>query len=105
MTDAGVGWPEGADRRPVGARTTTQPSGALRWVDPGDLVLDVAARVIVHEQGQEWLAEVAVSAARVVEAPPLDNLPRVVRLADATDWPTAPPRAGLALLRSLNLPT
>jgi hypothetical protein len=90
--------------RPVGVRPAGQPGAPLRWADPGELVLDVTDRVVVREQDREWLADVAVAAARLVEWPPRDGLTRVVRLANPAEWPAAPTRAGLALLRSLDLP-
>ncbi len=104
MSDGGPDQDVAPTGRPVGVRAAGQPGAGLRWADPGELVLDVADRVVVREQDREWLAEVAVSAARIVEAPSLEGLPRVVRLADPADWPAARARAGLALLRSLDLP-
>ena len=104
MSDTSPEQPAAMTGRPVGVRAAGQPGAALRWADPGDLALDVGDRVVLRDQDREWLAEVTVSADRIVEVPPLDNVPRVVRLADPAEWPATTPRAGLALLRSLDLP-
>jgi hypothetical protein len=90
--------------RPVGVRPADNRSGLLRWAERGDLALEVGDQVVVRDAHGEWLAVVAVAAARIVEAPPLGDLPRIVRRAIPAEWPASPPRAGLALLRSLDLP-
>lgn len=91
-------------RRPAGVREAGQPGAPLGWVDPGGLALDVGGRVVVRDGERAWLAEVAVSADRIVEAPALPALPVVDREADVSEWPASAPRAGLALLRSLDRP-
>jgi hypothetical protein len=91
-------------RRPVGVRPAGERWAPIRWVEPGALAHDVGDRVVVQEAGQEWLAEVVVAAAQIIEAPPLDDLPAIVGPADEAAWPSPTPGAGQALLRSLPLP-
>jgi hypothetical protein len=95
---------------PVGIRpasgSTLTSSGRLRWVDPGPLTLTFGDRVVVRDAGgSEWLGEVAVPPARLVEWPAdLDRLPVVTRRASDTEWPSPPTTEGRRLLDALGLP-
>jgi hypothetical protein len=55
--------------------------------------------------GLEWLGEVVVPPARLVEWPPdLGGLPVIVRRASDAEWPSPPATDGRRLLDSLGLP-
>jgi hypothetical protein len=103
LNGGGVGQ-NGSPGRPVGVRPAGDRWAPIRWADPGGLALDVGQRVMVRDGTGEWPAEVVVSADRIVEAPALEGLVLVIGPADDAAWPAAPAGAGLALLRSLNLP-
>jgi hypothetical protein len=98
------------DKAPAGIRPApgSRPDGSerLRWVDPGPLTLTFGDRVVVRDAGgSEWLGEVAVPPARLVEWPAdLDRLPVVTRRASDTEWPSPPTTEGRRLLDSLGLP-
>lgn len=103
MNGGGVGH-NGRPGRPVGVRPAGNRWAPIRWADPGSLALAVGQRVMVRDRAGEWPAEVVVSSDRIVEAPALADLALVIGPADDAAWPAAPSGAGLALLRSLDLP-
>lgn len=82
--------------------------GRLRFADAGSLPLASGDWVLVDrgDGGSEpWVGEVVVAPEQLVEAAPLGDRPRILRLADVGERPPARSEgAGLRLLRSLDLP-
>lgn len=93
---------------PVGVRPAPGSTGdsqcEVRWVEPGSFALAHGDRVLIQENGAEWLAEVVVAPERLVEWPDLAPLPTVIRRALPTEWPAVAPTDGRRLLESLGLP-
>ena len=76
----------------------------LRWVSSGPFELAFGDRVAVRERDGEWLGEVVVPSARLVEWPVQEGLPVVSRRVPDDEWPGPPSTTGSALLESLALP-
>jgi hypothetical protein len=86
------------------ARETGIRASQLRWVWPGPFELAFGDRVAVRERDDEWLGEVVLPAARLVEWPEQADLPEVSRRVPDAEWPSPPPTDGRQLLESLELP-
>jgi hypothetical protein len=89
----------------VGNAASSPGSSRLRWVDPGPFALAHGDRVVVLEDGSEWLGEVTLAPERLVAWPDdLSALPVIARRASAAEWPDRPVTDGRRLLESLALP-
>jgi hypothetical protein len=93
---------------PAGVRRVEGETGIrasrLSWVEAGPFELAPGDRVAVRENGDEWLAEVVVPPAHLVEWDTLGDLPVIARRVPASEWPSGPIRDGRRLLESLALP-
>lgn len=96
------------DPAPVGVRPVVRETGIrdarMRWVRSGPFELSFGDRVAVRDGDDEWLGEVVLPSARLVEWPALEDLPEVSRRVPDVEWPNPPPAAGRQVLEALALP-
>ena len=77
----------------------------LVYVDPDGFDLAAGDRIVVAVDGGELVGVVILAPRQVVESALVGQLPPIRRRARPGEWPMAGPgTAGLALLRSLDLP-